>query len=787
MILQLGKYFFFKSHGGLLVMFLQKVFKLITKTSLPVFAFLITFNACFSFAGRIFVDSALNQDCISSNYSITNRNCSGIDGNAYRTIQTAIDKMKPGDTILIRGGTYYEMNIYIGNLRNGSKNAWYTISSYPNEWAIVDGRHDLSKAHSQTYNGSIFRGTTQNGVQGYIRFERLEITGGGLDTNSTGYPSDGGGITMRGGPFEFRHLYIHNNYGNVSNNNAGLVLANGTGGTTIEYCFFSANGDVKKDKSTSSANVIIFSNYKYENEMTSLTSENGYYIAMCKNIIRYNLFNGNAGNGYYTVTGFKHKGMQRLTGYQYVDTKNSLDNIPNDNQYESYGDQIYNNIFIGHEVGIEADQDYVQIHNNIIARTNYNRPFSSAVGIQLRDWNTSRRGPHKPCIYNNTLICKGMMGIVHHPVPQNWKGTTPYAKCWIINNIIDGAKSGWHSGPLTVSSDNVTSTGYPLQDINIEKNYFYNSSSDSLAFIHYTYYSKNMVLTHFQDTVFSSLKINTNPLYSSNYITIGTHKLDNDHSIQTAGVNKKHPYLLDSLGKTIFFPAYIGATDPLNCKWVDNVINLSNILQKSSDVKLPSKKLNLSALSIDKNSIVLNWDIVTADTLIFDEVAICYRRDRFAASPTDAETTFYASAKHPGEHTFDDIYSNTNYFFSLFTRNKFNVWNLSDTLTVKSNSEDQTIIQTSLKNTILSDNFRFKRTADHFEIHLSAKTDQKMNISIVNLMGKTVFKKSAIINANTNIFKLPISHLKNGGYILNADLIDKKQNKVNLKKPFIIY
>ncbi|RME61595.1 MAG: DUF4215 domain-containing protein [Candidatus Dadabacteria bacterium] len=65
----------------------------------------------------IYVDATLTQDCISDNYSVSQRDCSGSDGNAYNTIQEAVTNAITGDTIIIRPGTYAPFQI------RGNRNA----------------------------------------------------------------------------------------------------------------------------------------------------------------------------------------------------------------------------------------------------------------------------------------------------------------------------------------------------------------------------------------------------------------------------------------------------------------------------------------------------------------------------------------------------------------------------------------------------------------------------------------------------------------------------------------
>ncbi len=749
------------------------------------FLFLILLIQTTCLPKALYVDSALISDCL-GHYSVQDRKCiDGAGADAYVKIQSAINVMRPGDTLFLRGGTYKEMNIYIGDLRSGSRNAWYTICSYRDaktmkyEWAKIDGKYDMNNANSQTYNGYIFRGTTVNGAQGYIRFERFEITGGGLDTNNAGYPSSmGGGLKMRGGPFEFRYLYIHNNYGNVSENNGGLILENGTGGTLIENCYFKANGDVKKDKSTSSANLMIFADYSYENAISAIDTTTGFYKTTVKNTIRYNIFDGDAGNGYYTVLGFKQKGMQRLTGYNYVDTKNSLDKEPNDNRYQSYGDKIHHNIFLNHEVGIEVDQDYVQIHHNIILMRATGVPFADANAIQLRDQNANRRGPYDPCVYNNTLICNGKRGLMYHPVPQGWSGGVPLAECWIQNNLIDGAAhSGYNTGQLTISSDNVKSAGYPLDSLHVDRNCFYRSSPDSLIYIDNKYYSRSMAASSL-DMVFSvnssqniykTASTTTKAIYTlqnldlSKYKLLGAFKLDSNNTIANGGIGGKHPYLTDADP----MPIYIGATDPSKeTTWIDSLILLPNKLRQpqpptviitgespkiynagsiaeikwtvDSDEKVDSckvdisldggktfkftkiakdsrsiqwavpdttindglikitaynsigqtgssnckfsiikilHKLSLFVFPIDEQKVEIGWSGKVEDTLSFNHIALCFRKDHYANSPEESGLdTVVELPLLPCRKIIQLSRSSQKYYITISTRKSDGAW-----------------------------------------------------------------------------------------------------------------
>lgn len=544
----------------------------------------------------IYADATLPADITDGSYSVATRSGGGNNGNAYNTIQAAVFNMRPGDTLYLRGGTFHEMNIYIGKLASGRADAWYTIASYPGEWAIVDGQHNLAIAHTNTYNGSIFRGTTVGGAQGYIKFDRLEITGGGRDLTDPQYPSAGSGITMCGGPFAFRHLYIHNNYGAANNNNAGLRFDGATGDTRVEYCRFKANGQIRiAGPTTSVANLMIFADYNHEKTVTRYHATTGYCTATMNNEVRYNLFeadSGLSGGGvsYYSVTGFKHKGMQRQTGLFAVDSGYSGDLAPNGSSLDDTGDRIHHNIFLDHPVAVEVDQDYTQVHNNIIWSKNWGNYSGNA--IQGRDANSGRRGPHDFVVYNNTIFGNGVTSINHHPVPQGWPGSdwpadlpqdVPYAECWFHNNLLDNPGMAWHTGKITVQSDQVTCTGYPLSDIHLGRNYFYNTSADDLFYIHQTYYDKAAIeATPCADKVFWQARdaadhafaadYSASPALAAKYLTRGSHVIEGAYTIANAGIGGAHPYL-----SGVTFPSYIGATNPNDNGWVAGVLGLAEM------------------------------------------------------------------------------------------------------------------------------------------------------------------------------------------------------------------
>src|SRR5262245_26857895 len=65
-----------------------------------------------------------------------NDSADGSKGAPWRTIRHAVTKLKPGDTLYLHGGTYYE-TAYIALA--GRPDAPITIRSAPGETAIIDG------------------------------------------------------------------------------------------------------------------------------------------------------------------------------------------------------------------------------------------------------------------------------------------------------------------------------------------------------------------------------------------------------------------------------------------------------------------------------------------------------------------------------------------------------------------------------------------------------------------------------------------------------------------------
>jgi hypothetical protein len=111
-----------------------------------------------------YVDNQLSSNCTTGNYSISNRTCTGSDGNAFKTVAGGAAVLSSGDTMYIRSGTYDEYNIYIG----ANYASMATVSGYQNEWPVLRNNAVITD-HAVEYFD--LRTTTNN-----LTFTKLEFT-----------------------------------------------------------------------------------------------------------------------------------------------------------------------------------------------------------------------------------------------------------------------------------------------------------------------------------------------------------------------------------------------------------------------------------------------------------------------------------------------------------------------------------------------------------------------------------------------------------------------------------
>jgi hypothetical protein len=131
-----------------------------------------------------YADNTLSSNCTSRNYSIANRNCSGSDGNAYISLQTAVNNSAGGDTIRVRGSaTHYTGSGESGAINgSGSSNSnRLTIEGYQSERPIVRGFHGNSFVNIRNLIVDMNQivGSTAVFGMNFSRMENVEVRNAG--------------------------------------------------------------------------------------------------------------------------------------------------------------------------------------------------------------------------------------------------------------------------------------------------------------------------------------------------------------------------------------------------------------------------------------------------------------------------------------------------------------------------------------------------------------------------------------------------------------------------------
>jgi hypothetical protein len=512
-------------------------------------------------AATIYVDNTLPGNC-SGNYSIASRNCSGSSGNAYTTIQAAITAMNPGGVIYMRGGTYTERGITIPMAKNGS--AWTsgnfnTISSYPGEWAVIDGTNSGSCAAGQESPQIIGRYDGGGDTSGYYDlkywlFEKFEVKNGGCSDDGRAL-----GIFVNGGPNKFRYLYIHDVSGTSVDNMYAL------GGkhwqdSVVEYCWFSNNYHVG-GPSENMSDIAIYSDYAWD-----YTSTNGFTVrtdplAAYRNTVRYNIFSGSGS------IAFKHKGQQEFTGRS---TTSGFSDT-----YKTWGDKIHHNIVLDREsFSLMCHMDFCQLYNNIISTSSSN---TAGIGLGYEvDYNPL----YKAMAYNNTIV-GSTVGVTFEGDDDVFSGQLNGLYGYAYNNILDSI-TGTDKAEILGGTYGYTPPNH-IADVSnwyVTKNYSYRPiSANTFRFRATTYNASGFQ----SQTHTASPRVHYSAAYNAgNLLYQGTtgadkYRIRSGHVVGgttagTGGVGGSHPYLAG-----ITLPSYLGAANPNDDAWVAGVLGLTTI------------------------------------------------------------------------------------------------------------------------------------------------------------------------------------------------------------------
>jgi len=119
---------------------------------------------------------------------------SGTITSPWKTLVHSSSRLRAGDTLLIRSGTYYNDRIYIGSNVSGTQDNPLRVSAYNNEEVILDGNNSTPPHDS----GSALVQISGN----WIIIENLTVTrSGNMGLSSSGLHNT------------FNNIYVHHNWG----------------------------------------------------------------------------------------------------------------------------------------------------------------------------------------------------------------------------------------------------------------------------------------------------------------------------------------------------------------------------------------------------------------------------------------------------------------------------------------------------------------------------------------------------------------------------------------------
>lgn len=137
---------------------------------------------------------------------------SGAINTPFQTINTALERATPGDTVLVRGGVYYEK---VSFPKSGTLGKLITVKAYPGEKPIIDGSKIIVSGWLSLVTISNVR---------YISLEGFDI----CNLTSTAFNTDPEGISING---DAHDITIKNC--NIYNIKSNATLANWRSGHAI--------------------------------------------------------------------------------------------------------------------------------------------------------------------------------------------------------------------------------------------------------------------------------------------------------------------------------------------------------------------------------------------------------------------------------------------------------------------------------------------------------------------------------------------------------------------------
>jgi len=305
----------------------------------------------------------------------------------YKSINSALAKASPGDTIILRGGTYkegVEVRIRKPNI---------TIKSRKGEWAVID----LTTPNSgRDWDSGVYFDVDSSGG----KLQSVEVIGGfyavSFETTwdwGPSYPTRYGASNMI-----IEDCILHDSKNDVvkvkPNCNNITIRYNKIYNSGRAYGGGNPNGEDNSEgiDNVNGHNMTVHNNYIYNICSTGIYAKGGATKALIEN----NRIENTYGAG--IMVGFD-------TSPEFFDTK------ANPKYYENITSVVRNNLIIhtGWEgIGLYASKD-AKVYNNTLVDVNYAQNYHSAFyfGVVTQDWkpHPGRPANVNPNIYNN-IICQ---------------------------------------------------------------------------------------------------------------------------------------------------------------------------------------------------------------------------------------------------------------------------------------------------------------------------------------------------------------------------------------------
>lgn len=306
-------------------------------------------------AATRYVDGNIASTC--GTYSIASRNCSGSDGNGYKTYPEGLAALVAGDVLLVREGTYTKSGVYgnsAGDSYGGGAASWAAatiISNYPGETYTFT--HDgLNMDHSISTGGISYIIFTCDSVV------RCNFRGSG-GANQSGFRLNNAAHHVRFYKVSVRSFTQHGIQGGTGG------CPSGPSNIEVQYSDVSLNGD--------------------DNDHF----EHGIYPACGSSwLIEYNSLLGNMGYGIHLYSSSTNYHMNHTVRNNYVEGRKTG---ATSTAYgimiaTGSGHKIYNNICNG--IGSQAVKltGCVQFFGPMTAPLMYNNTvYDVSVGVEVGD------------------------------------------------------------------------------------------------------------------------------------------------------------------------------------------------------------------------------------------------------------------------------------------------------------------------------------------------------------------------------------------------------------------